>query len=99
MPVDQHMLIALIAPRPVLISSAEEDQWADPKGEFLSARYASEIYDLYKMPSLSKVEMPEVNQPIADNQVGYHIRNGGHDINQYDWEQFVNFANIHLRKS
>lgn len=98
LPFDQHTLLSLIAPRLLYVASAEEDQWADPRGEFLSARYASEIYDLYKMPSLSNLEMPEINQPISDKQVGYHIRSGGHDINQYDWEQFVHFANNHFKK-
>ncbi len=98
LPFDQHTLLSLIAPRPLYVASAEEDQWADPKGEFLSARFASEVYDLYRLPSLSNDEMPEVNNPIINSQVAYHVRSGGHDITLYDWEQYVKFADHHFRK-
>ena len=98
LPFDQHTLLSLIAPRALYVASAEEDQWADPKGEFLSARFASEVYDLYRLPSLSNEEMPEVNNPIVNRQVAYHVRSGGHDITLYDWEQYVKFADLHFRK-
>lgn len=98
LPFDQHTLLSLIAPRPLYIASAEEDQWADPKGEFLSARSASEVYDLYRLPSLSNYEMPEVNKPINNRQVAYHVRSGVHDITLYDWEQYVKFADHHFGK-
>ncbi len=98
LPFDQHTLLSLIAPRPLYVASAEEDQWADPKGEFLSARFASEVYDLYRLPSLSNDEMPEVNKPIINRQVAYHVRSGVHDITLYDWEQYVKFADHHFGK-
>lgn len=98
LPIDQHELIALMAPRPVYIASAEEDRWADPKGEFLSGLYASPVYELFGLPGLSVKEMPAVNQPVLSGTIGYHIRSGKHDINLYDWTQFVKFANQHLKK-
>ncbi|HYQ56918.1 MAG TPA: acetylxylan esterase, partial [Draconibacterium sp.] len=91
LPVDQHELIALIAPRPVYIASAEEDLWSDPKGEFLSAKYATPVYELYGEKGVPQSTMPEVNQPIL-NTVAYHIRPGKHDITEYDWEQYINWA-------
>lgn len=91
LPLDQHMLLALMAPRPLYIASAEEDLWADPKGEFLSAAYAEPTYNLFGKKGLGTREMPAVNKQVG-HTVRYHIRSGGHDIKSYDWEQYIRFA-------
>ncbi|WP_086477944.1 glucuronyl esterase domain-containing protein [Arenibacter amylolyticus] len=94
--VDQHQLLALIAPRPLYIASAEEDRWADPKGEFLAAYYATPVYELFKKKGIPSLEMPVTNTPIL-NTLAYHIRSGKHDITEYDWEQYIKWANRFLR--
>lgn len=98
LPVDQHQLIALIAPRLVYVASASRDDWADPKNEFRSAYQASPVWKLWGQPGLTVSEQPPVNTPVQDGRVGYHVREGGHNLELADWNWFMDFADKHLKK-
>jgi hypothetical protein len=97
MPADQHEVVALVAPRPVYIASAEGDHWSDPRGEFLGAQGAEPVYQLFGEAGLGVSDWPPVGHPVGDF-IGYHIRTGRHDLTDYDWEQYLNFADRHFKR-
>jgi len=96
LPVDTHELIALLAPRPVYVTGAEDDRWADPKGEFLALVAAGPVYRLLGAQDIGTDQMPALNQPIL-RTLAFHIRTGKHEVTDFDWDQFLNFADMRLR--
>lgn len=99
LPVDQHMLLALIAPRPVYVGIASEDLWADPLGQWLSLLEAQPVYELYGFETDLPEEMPQENEQIIRPSMGFHNRKGKHNMTPYDWQQFFQFANEYFQRN
>ena len=95
LPVDQHQLLALLAPRPVAVGSAAEDLWADPRGEFLSLVHAGPTYTLHGLTSLNGDTMPDPGGHVHGHNA-YHLRPGRHDLLDHDWQRYLAFARRHL---
>lgn len=97
LPFDQNCLVALCAPRPVLFSAAEDDQWANPAGQFQVLQAAAPVYQLFGTEGLSAREMPEFGR-LINSPLGYYIRKGKHSMTAEDWGVFMDFADVHLKR-
>ncbi len=95
LPFDQHCLIALMAPRPVLLSNAVEDQWANPGGQFRMLQAADPVYRFLGVAGLEAKEMPPLGK-LVDSPLGYYIRAGQHSMTKEDWKIFLAFADKHF---
>ena len=98
LPVDQHMLLACIAPRPVYIMSGINDMWADNMGEYLSAHHATPVYELFGLKGQSSVKRPRINEPAEDRALSYCVRSGAHGYEPQDWVKYINFMDFHFNK-
>jgi hypothetical protein len=97
MPVDQHTLLATIAPRPLYVATAQHDLWADQKGQWIGTYNATPAFKLYGKSIVFKSEkQPPINQPIIKSSIGYHVRSGVHGLELYDWEQYMRFIEYHF---
>jgi hypothetical protein len=96
LPFDQNQVLALVAPRPLYIASAIEDDNADPQGEFLGALWVSAVYRFLGSTGLPAAAWPAVNQPVL-GRVSYHVRSGAHSVTDFDWEQYLRFCDAYVR--
>jgi hypothetical protein len=92
LPVDQHMLVALSAPRAIYVASADEDLWSDPRGEFLAQVHASPVFALWGDPPIRADQMPPLDRPLIVGRRAYHVRRGTHNLLPYDWARFADLA-------
>lgn len=92
MPFDQHMLLALMAPGALYVTSAADDNWSGQEHEFLGAKYCGEAYELYGKQPLGFEHYPIVGKADQSGSVAYHLRRGGHDLSIYDWDEFLTYA-------
>jgi hypothetical protein len=97
LPFDQNSLVALCAPRPVLFSAAEGDQWANPAGQFQVLQAADPVYRFLGTEGLAAKEMPPPGQ-LVDSPLGYYVREGKHSMTTNDWAVFMNFADRQWHK-
>jgi hypothetical protein len=97
LPVDQHMLIALCAPRPVYVNGGLTDQWSDPKGEFLAMVAAGPVYRLLGSKDLGVTELPPLDKPVTGGDLAFHYHSGGHMAVPADWKAFLDFADRHFK--
>ncbi len=91
LPFDQNGLVALCAPRAVLFSAAQEDQWANPAGQFQVLQAAAPVYRFLGAEGLNAPQMPPLGQ-LVDSRLGYYIRPGKHSMTADDWRVFMDFA-------
>ena len=95
LPFDGHMLVSLIAPRPLLLQTGDTDYWSDPKGEYLSAVAASPVWRLLGTEGLAIDHYPAAGEPVLST-LGYSMHAGRHGILPYDWPVFLSFLQKHL---
>lgn len=97
LPVDAHSLLSLIAPRPLFLSTGSEDRWGDPRGEFLAARAATPVYELFGKTGLSETDFPPLDHALQ-HDIGFNCHTGKHDVLPTDWDNFLDFADAHFGK-
>jgi hypothetical protein len=97
LPFDAHMLVALVAPRALLLQTGDSDYWSDPRGEFLSAIAAEPVYKLFNEKGPGTSIIPAAGDTsLAMNKLGYYMHKGGHTVLPEDWKLFIEFMKKYL---
>lgn len=97
LPLDQHWLLSLIAPRPLYIKSDGLDEWADPEAELFSAKLASAVYELYGKKGVITDEKIVPNKKYHAGTIAYHRTPHEHDLTAFDWQCYMDFADVYLK--
>lgn len=98
LPVDQHELLGLMAPRLAYVASASEDDNADPRAEFQSCVEAAPVYALYGLKGVDSTTFPKPGEALQGGAIGYHLRTGKHDLTREDWAHFLDYADAWLAR-
>jgi hypothetical protein len=96
MPWDSHTIIALVAPRPILLQTGSTDKWSDPYGEFLAAKAATPVFALLGKKGIEQYSLPAAGKPLM-NTLGYLMHDGPHGVMPADWPVFLDFLDAHLK--
>jgi hypothetical protein len=97
LPVDSHSLLSLIAPRPLFLNTASEDRWGDPRGEFLAARAATPVYELFGKTGIREPDFPSLDHALQ-HDIGFNCHKGKHEALPTDWDNYLDFADAHFGK-
>lgn len=97
MPVDMHMLLDLVAPRALYVDCADEDLWGDPHGSYLALYNAVPVFRLFGKATDLPAMMPPLNKQVISGNMGFHIRNGAHNLTLKDWNWFMDFGDKVLK--
>lgn len=98
LPMDAHMLISLMVPRPLLLQTGNTDFWSDPKGEFLAAVAAEPAYKLFGQSGPGNAPYPAAgDNSLIKNTLGYYMHDGGHGVLPGDYDIFLQFIKLHLK--
>ncbi len=95
LPVDSHSLLTLVAPRPLLVNTGDDDRWRDPNGQFLATRAATPVYELLGKTGITETNFPPLNQPLM-HDIWFNCHKGKHEILPSDWDLFLAFADAHF---
>ncbi len=96
MPWDAHTIIALVAPRPILLQTGSTDKWSDPYGEFLAAKAATPVFALFGAKGIEQYSQPPTGHPLM-NTLGYLMHDGPHGVLPADWPVFLDFLDARLK--
>jgi hypothetical protein len=95
LPMDQHMVLSLIAPRHLYVTSSFLDEWADPEAELRAVRLASPAWELYGLSGVVIEDGdPLINKPYQNGSIAYHVKDGNHSQSRFDWENVINYFDI-----
>jgi len=97
LPVDQHMLLSLIAPRGLYVACASEDLWGDPLGSYLAINNSIPVFNLLQTGTDLSPDMPPLNTKVQSGRVAYHIRDGAHNMLVKDWNWFTDLGDVVLK--